>query len=371
MFALKKIKKYPLFQKIGELYERYERHISSAAFVVGFITDNLTLTRIDLLWDNLILVTYLTIAAMGIVLFNLYETSLFRGKIFERLHLWLPLAIQFVFGGLFSGFAVFYTRSASISASWPFLLVLLGLLVGNEFFREYYLGLGFQMSVFFIALFSYMIFYIPTLLGEMGARIFLLSGLVSLVVIGAMIYGLFCIIPKKIYQYRTGLFVGVSGIFLGVNILYFTNIIPPIPLSLKDAQVYHYVERTKDGNYLVRAEEGGWYDFLKIYDQIHLRDHEPAYVYSAVFAPAKLSANILHRWEYYDRELGKWVMTDRLRFSIFGGRDGGYRGYSMKANILPGLWRVEVITERGQLLGRVRFKVLKVAKRPSLYTSIR
>ena len=43
--------------------------------------------------------------------------------------------------------------------------------------------------------------------------------------------------------------------------------------------------------------------------------------------------------------------------SIFGGRDGGYHTYSIKGNIIPGLWRVDIETERGQIIGREEFKI--------------
>ena len=42
--------------------------------------------------------------------------------------------------------------------------------------------------------------------------------------------------------------------------------------------------------------------------------------------------------------------------SIAGGRDGGYRGYSL-TTVNSGNWRVNIETERGQLIGRVKFKV--------------
>lgn len=43
-----------------------------------------------------------------------------------------------------------------------------------------------------------------------------------------------------------------------------------------------------------------------------------------------------------------------------GGREGGYRGYSVKGNLFAGEWRVNVTTERGQSLGRTSFTVVDI-----------
>ena len=46
-----------------------------------------------------------------------------------------------------------------------------------------------------------------------------------------------------------------------------------------------------------------------------------------------------------------------VSYPINGGRDGGYRGYTIKSNPGPGEWRVDISTADGHLLGRVRFSV--------------
>jgi len=95
------------------------------------------------------------------------------------------------------------------------------------------------------------------------------------------------------------------------------------------------------------------------------------YIFSAVFAPTALNTKIMHKWQYYDKYEGVWVTVSEIPFSIVGGRDGGYRGYSFKKNLFPGRWRVDVITEREQLLGRIYFKVIDVKDAPTLKVEIK
>lgn len=359
-----------MHNKLKQWYRRYKRHLSSLMLIVGFAIDNLTLTRIDLWFDNIILLFYLFVAGLGIFIVNLHEGEVFSGAVSNRIRSVSPLLIQFAFGGLFSGFVVFYMRSASFAGSALFVIFLAIMLVGNEFFKERYLRLTFQLSIFFIALFSFLIFYVPVLVHAMGASIFLLSGIASLLIIGGIIFLLQYFIPLRIKKSKKTLVSSIGIIFILMNIFYFANIIPPLPLSLKNAGVYYNIEKTLDGNYAVKYEEARLRDFFRQYKILHITPGETAYLYSAVFAPTDLNIPIIHSWKYYDEKNNKWVTTDNLQFPIIGGRDGGYRGYSAKKNLIPGRWRVDIITKRGQLLGRVKFEVKKVDNAPVLKTSI-
>jgi len=189
------------FSELKNWFFKYERRISSGALLFGFVFDNLTLTRIDLLYDNLVLISYLFVAGASIVLLHIIQAKNLNGRVFSNMRHILPISLQFAFGGLFSGFAIFYTRSASLLASWPFLLVLFGLLIGNEFLRGTYRRLTFQVSVFFFAVFSFMIFYIPTLLGTMGALVFLLSGAVSLLLVWGFVRALGFFIYGNVHRF--------------------------------------------------------------------------------------------------------------------------------------------------------------------------
>src|SRR5688572_24639422 len=120
---------------VRDFFIRYERRLASVSLLIGFIVDTLTLRRIDLLSNQLILIWYLVVLAAGIALTNIYQVSVRPPRWLERLYVYLPVIIQFAFGNLFSGFMVLYSRSTSIVASWPFLVVLFGLLIGNEMFQ--------------------------------------------------------------------------------------------------------------------------------------------------------------------------------------------------------------------------------------------
>jgi len=340
----------------------HEKIVSFVVFVGGFIFDNLTLQRIDEVLDVTLLFGWLFVGSFAIISLNVSRHGILRWKIFRKGDVWLHFLISFALGALFSGFTIFYMRSAVLETSWPFLLIVVALFIGNEFFKERYLRLNFQISILFIVVFFLMILFVPIVLGQMGDLVFLLSGAVSLVAIGVFIHFLYYFLPKEARVEKTKLLVSLGGIFLAINFFYFTNLIPPVPLALKDAGIYHYMERTESGRYYFQGEKEKWFDIFTFYKKVHVQSNEPLYFYSAVFAPTRLNTNISHLWQYYDTSSEKWVVAANIRFPIFGGSDRGYRGYSEKTNVFPGKWRVDVTDERGRVLGRMRFKILPVTQ---------
>jgi hypothetical protein len=161
----------------------------------------------------------------------------------------------------------------------------------------------------------------------------------------------------------------IAGIYIIFNLLYFSNAIPPLPLSLRDAGVYHSLERSASG-YTLTYEPVPWYEAYLNYNTVfHHVPGTPVYVWSAIFAPSGLSTTILHEWQYYDTTTRVWVTTNTFSYPITGGRDGGYRGYTVKNDVTPGEWRVNVVTQYGQVIGQVAFTVVDSATVPELSTS--
>lgn len=359
-----------LKEPIKIFYNKYEGYFSPLFLLGGFIFDNLTLRRIDLWVENLVMIVYLIIAFISILFINFYYAGWFQFAIFKKGVNYFPFLLQFVFGALFSAFFIFYFRSASIGASWMFILVLATMLISNEKIQERYLRFGFQISIFFIALFSYSVFSLPVLLGEMSTRVFLFSGALSLSLVFGVIFLIFKVKNIKFRKSYKSL-IAIISIYTIFNCFYFWNIIPPIPLALKESGVYHEIKRYGD-IYRVSYESSDLYGpFEKTSRTFHWISGKPVYYYSAVFAPTKISAEIFHRWSYFDEEQKDWIERDTLSFNIAGGRDGGYRGYSLKYGMKEGLWKVEVITKRGQVLGRYKFNVVEVDSLPELEKGIR
>jgi hypothetical protein len=339
---------------------KFERPLSALSMIAGFAFDNYYFGRVDHPATQIVLFTYLLCAIGSILLLHLIESRAAPDGIFLKAHPLFVVATQFAFGGLWSAFLIFYGRSAVIAASWPFLIVLAAMLVGNEMFRKYHARLAFAATLLFFALFSYMIFAVPLFTGTMGRRTFLVSGLLAILAFGLVLLALWAIGPERMRKAWRGIAIGAAGVFASVNFFYFTNILPPLPLALANAGVFHSV--TREGNdYRAVGEPrtgySAWYGAAGTTPVVHLGPGEPVYFYSAVFAPIQLRTNVVHVWQRYDEAARRWRTETSVSFPITGGRDGGYRGYSIKSSPRAGRWRVNITTPDGLLIGRVPFSV--------------
>ncbi len=348
--------------------------------VCGFTFDLIIAKRPDSLFDNVLLLFYLTVSATCIVFLNrqaqrkkLENQAAFDGKNSAE-PLFLLLVMQFCFGGLASNLLILYGKSGSLGSSLLFIALLAGLLVGNEFLKNKYEQLRFNLAIYYIELLTYLVIAVPTFVTHaIGTGTFILSGILSLVIMVVVLGLLFpSIWNGKLTRPVFGLGSMVLVIFAIFNVLYFANIIPPVPLSLKSAGIYHSVSSLDAPNgsgaiYSATYEPKQWYEFWRdTADTFNVGEGQPAYCFSAVFAPGDLSTSIVHRWEYFYPQTKHWITTGVVKFPINGGRAEGYRGYSKKQVLAEGQWRCTVETASGQVISRITFTVKTSSSTPAL-----
>jgi len=344
-----------LQSRIAGLYHRYEKYVGITIFGLGFIWDSLTMVRVDNLIDNIILLFYLIVIGAMIILTLRRQCGKVPPKWIQRFEPRLLWAMQWCFGGLFSSYVLFYFKSASWTRTQFFFLILVLLWVGNEFLPHRLQNAELLSILYCFCLFSFLAFFLPVVLAQVNDRIFVLAGLISLVVS----LSIFSIGLRAGGQWRPKMpriAAWICFTFLAVNMLYFSNLIPPVPMALKSAGIYHQINRTSDG-YVVKYVPPLMLGFWRKWDDpFYLSPGDSVYCYTAVFAPARIRVPVRHVWSRKTAE--GWVQTDRIGFEMAGGREGGYRGFTKKSGIGPGKWRVEVETERGQILGQIDFTVV-------------
>ena len=267
----------------------------------------------------------------------------------------MPLVLQMVFGSLLSMALLFYWFSGAVAVSWPLFLLLIGLIVFNESFRHLYLRPLVQVGLFAFVSYVYFSVLFPYLFRSLGLDVVLLGGAVSLGC--SLLVALLVIRSGPVARtQRWWLLSVVVGVFGVLTALQVSNLVPPIPLSLREAGVYRDVHRIGNDYQLVGDPETFWQQFLQQHSlQLDATGH--VYVYTTVYSPADLSTTIYHRWEYYNPTSKTWEEKGVLSYAMQGGRNDGYRGFTFKTIHQPGKWRVTVQTERGQALGRIAFEL--------------
>lgn len=342
------------YRKIKAWYQKYERLLMPATLILGVIFDAITFSSINTSTAFLLLGIYLGIAGLVILFVNAYDQGYLKWLRYLRLA--SPLLIQFTFGALLSGVFIFYIFSGAIAVSWPFILALVLIMVSNDIFRHYYQMAIVHISVYFFILFSCLSVILPFWFHSLSPKFFVLSGIASLILIFGYVMLLTFIAPDHRRQ-RTVFAASIWTIFVVFNAMYFLNVMPPIPLVMREAIVAHKIEKAGDG-YELSIEIQAPIDRIMPGIVYHKGAGEGVFVYTAIFAPGNLETRIIHHWQRYDEARLEWVSEDRLSFTISGGRKEGFRGFSTKNNVINGKWRVDVETERGQVLGRVKFDVV-------------
>ncbi len=360
-----------VISRLKNWYGKYERIISSLSLIGGFVFDALTLKRVDLFWENVWVVGHLVIVGTCIVLVHALEKGEGDEANPSKTHFWLVNILQFFFGGILSTYLVFYFRSSDIAVAWPFLLILALSFAANEVLKRHFVRLAFQISQLYLSVFAFAVFIVPVILHKIGNGIFILSGAISLAVIALYLLILNYFSKNPIKNSWKTIVLSIGGIFVMMNIFYFTKLLPPIPLSLKDAGVFYSVARNYQGDYAAIAQQKDWLSYFSFYPDFHYLPNQPVYVYSAVFSPSGLNTAIAHQWQRQDPN-GNWVTIDTISLKVVGGRDGGFRTYSQKTfNLSPGHFRVNVQNNRGQIIGRVRFNLLLADALPKVIEEIK
>jgi len=333
-------------------------------FFAGVAYDSFTLTRIDRLLDNLILLLYLAVLGVLVILTGRFQlglvppppaiTSWNTLSLIYRAQPHLTKGLQFLLGGLFSAYAIFYSQSTSFSTTAIFLGIIVAFLIGNEFLQTRYSSLKMLVSLFALVTLSFFTFFLPVLTGWMNSVVFvtgvLITGIIVWKVVRLTLQGL----PNVSLRTAFTISFPAFGLVVLCTVLYFMNWIPPIPLSLKFGGIYHQIEKIHS-EYVLTYEKGPWYAIWKqSNDRVGIED--PVYCFTSVFAPITLHTTIYHHWQWRPfHKAESFMTTDRIPITITGGRETGYRLYTTKHRVQPGEWRVNVETEDGRILGRMTF----------------
>jgi hypothetical protein len=276
------------------------------------------------------------------------------------------MASQFLLGGLFSAYAIFYSRSATLTSTAIFFVLLVVLLVGNEFLHNRLSNLRLLVSLYALVCFAFFTFFLPVMTGLMNAAIDLVGAGLSAGVTFRVVQLIYRNNPDRSKREAVGVTApafALIGLLVG---FYFLNWIPPVPLSLKSGGIYHEVE--KSGDRFELSYERKWYQVWKRSDDT-FPANEPIYCFTAVFAPVDLNTTIYHHWYFRPNSNKRFTHADRIPIKINGGREGGYRAYTFKQRLDPGDWRVDVETEDGRIIGRVSVRVEEQGDvQPSLRT---
>lgn len=344
----------------SKIVKKIIHHSLTFSFLLGFLIDSIFLPAAESVHTREIGALYMATVSLSI-LFREYVVSRNRATKTEGfLHALFSYIISFFSGSLLSFVFIYFFRSASFVVSWPLFLVLIGIMILNEFFTSRSFRFLLDLAVLVIVETFFVLFMLPIFLQKQTDQIFLislgLSFIISILYINILKY-FSEVLRDLIFDAYKVAFAVPAVIFT----FYFLNVIPPVPLTMKSADIYHSIIHEKDGSYSVVAEPKSYWSFLKT-KEFHYMDSEKVYFFSAVSAPTGLKAELGHVWEKYNEANEKWEIKSDVQYSLIGGRDGGYRSYSMIENLSEGKWRVSAKVGERRTVGMVYFNIIHINK---------
>jgi hypothetical protein len=330
-------------------YHDHEPACTAAFFAAGFLFDTLAVGRIDKLHNIIHQATYLTLCAV----FTGYELREQYGDFspperFKTVWRYHAAATHFMLGTLLNIYTLFYFKSASAGTSLLFLVILAALLAVNELKPFADSGATLRMTLFSLCLVSYFTYLVPVP--------FLGTLLASTACVALLSWRLTPHLRDASAVLRRSLLIPYACVALSFAALYFAKIIPPVPLSLSSIGVYHDVSR--EGDRFALTEYRPRWRFWERGDQTFLaRPDDKIFCYVNVFSPARFKERLQVRWMFKD-PTGGWSEADAIPLGTIGGREGGWRGFTIKEHWKPGRWRVRVETSDARELGRVDMNVI-------------
>lgn len=344
-----------MLERAKAFYRDHEPACTVGLFVAGFLFDTLAVGRIDKLHNIIHQATYLSLCAFFTSLELREQHGRFtppeRLKTAWRYH---AGATHFMLGTLLNIYTLFYFKSASIGTSFIFLLLLGSLLAINELKPFESSGTLLRMSLFSLCLVSYFTYLIPTLMGRIGTLPFLGSLVAATACIAALAWRLNTRLPEHRAEVRKHVVYPFAAVTVLFAVLYFARVIPPVPLSLSEIGIYHEVRREGD-RFILSRTRPAW-KFWQRGDQTFLaRPGDAIYCWVSVFSPTNFKERLDVRWRFHEED--GWGEPETIHLPITGGRDDGWRGFTLKANHKPGRWRVEIMTSDGRELGRIDLTV--------------
>jgi hypothetical protein len=344
-----------MLERAKAFYRDHEPACTVGFFVAGFLFDTMAVGRIDKLHNIIHQATYLSLCAF----FTSLELRERHGRFtpperFKTAWEYHTGATHFMLGTLLNIYTLFFFKSASMGASFLFLLILAALLAANELKPFESSGTLLRMTLFSLCLVSYFTYLVPTVMGRIGTLPFLGSLAAASACVAALAWRLDVRMPDSRAEVRRHVVLPFAAVASLFAILYFAKAIPPVPLSLSEIGIYHEVRREGD-RFALSSTRPRW-KFWQRGDQDFLaRPGDAIYCWVSVFSPTRFKERLEVHWRF--REPDGWGEPEVIPMPITGGRDGGWRGFTVKARQKPGRWRVEIKTSDGRELGRINLTV--------------
>lgn len=341
--------------------ERNHIAFEVAFFFAGFLFDVVLLHRID---STPLLIhqgTYLVLSSAlifwdhRILVSGVEPTGFIIGKL-AGIRLWV---MHFFLGTLLNAFMVFYFRASSGLLSFLFLIALSVIIVLNELPQFRQRGPVVRLMLLSFATTSFLAYLLPVIWGKLESWQYIVAVFVGSAFTWALwkIFAYFTHDPT--WTFRRAVLPGLilQGVLL---VLYLVDVIPPVPLSLKEIGVYSQVTPIKNEHggreyELTYQPAAAWQLWRHESETFVSPAGSKAFVFVKIFAPTRFHDRVRFAWDYDDPKNGWTARGSPYATTLSGGNEEGFRTFATSTMGRAGRYRVRVLTMDGREIGRKTF----------------
>ena len=242
-----------MFKKLISFFTKHSAHASTFLFFAGFLFDSIMLPDLEDPIARYIGLGYLCIIAFLIAFRELIVASNKATKTEQKLYSLATFGVAYCSGSALSFVFIYAIRSAALSVSWPLFLIFIICILANEFVSTHNFRLTLDIGILFVAMLFFTVFNVPLLLKQQNDMTFAISVLITVVI--SILYITCLQFTSEGAKEETGRGYALSvGIPMFFGMLYFLNVIPAVPLSLKEGGVYHSVVHTEAKEFIAKEE---------------------------------------------------------------------------------------------------------------------
>ncbi len=345
-------------------YLHYRHKISPILFILSFIIDLSFVKKPDSK-ETIIFISIQFILTAILILLTAraanVDMSAGKGnKWSTSIKIFLDILLQFTFGAMASALFVLYFKGADYVASLPLLILLAVFLLGNEFAHKHTSRLEVRYASTIVLAYAFLLYLVPLYRNELGNDSLLISSLMAFLIAFVIFFLIKKVAPALFICTKKVLIISIVSLFVGLPLLIIYDVIPPLPLMLREGSVANSVSKVHESEYILKLQP------VALYKRLGIPLLRPTYTvnkggdlvfFTAVYAPSEIRTDIVHIWKWYDPSIRDYIERSRIDLKVSGGRERGYRTYSIISNVEDGLWRVTAELKTGQVLGHRDFKV--------------
>ncbi|MBI5893511.1 MAG: DUF2914 domain-containing protein [Deltaproteobacteria bacterium] len=326
--------------RLTKISDRYYKYFPYLALLLGILT--IVFWERGFEFIRWVFIYLIFVGITTLVLLRFAKNLPQENKVFS-IAVW---CIEFINQNIYQDLTLFllpiYYQSSTIFSANVIFVVVIAILSVITTFDDVYRALilrnkATQFLFYTFNLFAFLNFSLPVIFGIRNIYSLYIS--ISLSVL--FLAPLFVDYREIFRRSKAAVIIGMMLISI-LAISLSKGFIPPVPLKLVTGTASTDIDRLKK-------------EPIKPFSSRTSKGLETIYCYTSIFAPMGIHEIFWHVWKK------DGVIMQKVPQELTGGRKEGFRTWSKRTaagNDVKGKWTVDILTDGGQMIGRVRFTII-------------